>query len=313
MQVKAAKNEFLKSKNWNKPIFITGREGEGMKGMGIDAMEEVLKTSAPTMLKWKIAAYANEDHGSVTFKSVYDGLRYIFDSGGTFMVFPQAGILPKGVTTYAIVQNINPNLRYTLDGSEPTAESPVCTERIEIKNPCVLTVKGVASNYKGAPSVKRVFTEGDYLKGDEKARKLKPGLKYTYYEGTWDSLPDFSKLKPVKTGITKGLNLDCAMKKDSFAIRFEGYLHVTEKDLYDIWILSDDGTKVYFDNKLLLSNDGLHSADMPAVKLLPLNPGYYPIRIDYFEKAGDQSVALGAVRFSKGMEAAPFGDGVFFY
>jgi predicted alpha/beta superfamily hydrolase len=313
MQVKSAGVEFPKTKNWDKPVFITGREGGGMKDMGIDAMEEALKTFAPPALRWKIAAYPNEDHGSVTFKSVYDGLRYIFDSGGNFMVFPRAGLLPKGTTTFALIQNLSPNLRYTLDGTEPTATSPVCTDKIEINKPCTLTVKIVPSNYKSAPSVKRVFAEGDYLKGDDKAKKLKPGLKYTYYEGVWDSIPDFSKLKPVKTGITNGLNLNMALKKDSFAVRFEGYLHITEKDLYDLWIVSDDGSRVYLNNKLLLNNDGLHSADLPAVNLLPLNPGYYPIRIDYFEKNGDQSVSLGGLRLSKGMDTTPFGDGVFFY
>ena len=64
MQVKSAQIEFQKNKTWNKPIFISGRDGGGMKGMGITSMKKVLKTSAPAGLKWKIVAYPNEDHGS---------------------------------------------------------------------------------------------------------------------------------------------------------------------------------------------------------------------------------------------------------
>lgn len=305
MQVKSAQNEFMKTKNWSKPIFISGREGSGMKGMGITSMEKVLKSSAPAGLKWKIVAYPNEDHGSVPFKSVYDGLRYIFDSGGNFSVFPIAGILPKGTSTFAIITNINPNLRYTLDGTEPTINSPVCKEQIEIKKPCTIKVKSVSSNYKNVPTVTRVFSEGEYMNGQASVENLKQGLKYSYYEGVWDSVPDFSKLTPKKTGTTETLDLNFALKKDSFGVRFEGYLHITKKDLYDLWVVSDDGSKVYLNNELLFDNDGLHSADTPVVKAIPLNPGYYPLRIDYFERTGDQSVTLGSATVGKKMQALP--------
>jgi predicted alpha/beta superfamily hydrolase len=312
MQVKSAQNEFLKSRNWNKPIFISGREGEGMKGMGITSMEKVLKSSAPNGLKWKIVAYPNEDHGSIPFKSVYDGLRYIFDTGGNFTVFPMAGILPEGASTYAFVQNINPSLRYTLDGTEPTINSPVCKQKIKIKKACTLKVKSVSSNYKNLPSVTRVFSEGEYMHG-QSVENLKPGLKYSYYEGIWDSVPDILKLTAKKSGTTDNLDLNFALKKDSFAVQFEGYLHITKKDLYDLWIVSDDGSKMYFNNQLFLDNDGLHAADNPVVKLVPLNPGYYPIRIDYFEKTGDQSITLGYVTGTKKIQALPIPKEWLFY
>jgi predicted alpha/beta superfamily hydrolase len=313
MQVKSAQNEFLKVKNWNKPIFITGREGEAMDGMGITAMEKLLKTSAPASLKWKVTAYPNEDHGSVTFKSVYDGLRYIFDSGGSFSVFPQAATLPEGTSTFAFIQNITPNLRYTLDGTEPTADSPVCTEKIEITKPCTLTVKSLGGNYKSTPSVKRIFASGDYLIGQKITRKLKQGLKYSYYEGVWDSVPDLSKLTPKKTGITSSLNLDFAVRRDSFAVRFEGYIQITKKDLYDLWITSDDGAKVYLNNVLQLDNDGLHSADLPFVSLIPLNPGYYPVRIDYFEKNGGEGLTLGYLKTGEKIEPVTIGKEMLFH
>jgi predicted alpha/beta superfamily hydrolase len=313
MQVKSAQNEFLKAKNWNKPIFISGREGESMKGMGITAMEKVLKTSAPAGLKWKVVAYPNEDHGSVPFKSVYDGLRYIFDNGGNFTVFPMAGILPKGAKTYALVQNINPNLRYTTDGTEPTVNSTVCKQKIKITKACTLKVKSVSSNYKNIPSVSRVFSEGEYMTALQSVENIKSGLKYSYYEGVWDSVPDFSKLTPKKSGITDKLDLSFALKKDSFGVQFEGYLHITKKDLYYLWIVSDDGSKAYLNNQLFFDNDGLHSADNPVVKLVPLNPGYYPLRIDFFERTGDQSVTLGYVTGKKNLQAVPIPKEMLFY
>jgi len=313
MQVKAVQIEFAKSKNWNKPIFISGREGEGMKSMGITAMDKVLKSSAPAGLKWKVVAYADEDHGSVPFKSVYDGLRYIFDAGGNFSVLPLGGILPKRASTFAFVQNIKPNLRYTLDGTEPTINSLVCKQKIEITKPCTLKVKSVSTNYKNVPAVTRIFAAGDYMKGEESNDNFKQGLKYSYYEGVWDSVPELSKLTPKKQGITSTLDLNFALKKDSFAVRFEGYIYISTKGLYDLWEVSDDGSKVYMNNELMFDNDGLHSADNPIVKALPLTPRYYPIRIDYFERTGGESITLGWVTGKKDIQATPLPKEMLFY
>jgi predicted alpha/beta superfamily hydrolase len=313
MQVKSAQTEFLKAKNWNKPIYITGREGGGMKDMGINSMEKVLKSSAPKELNWKVVAYAGEDHGSVTFKSVYDGLRYIFDSGSNFKVYPESGVIPKGASTFALIENNNPNLRYTLDGSEPGINSPKCKDKIIINKACTLKVKSVTKKYSKTSTVTALFTEGEFMDGLATVENLKPGLKYSYYEGVWDSVPDFSKLSIKSTGITENLDLKFAAKRDSFAVQFDGYLHITKKDMYYIWVTSDDGSLVYFNNQLLLNKDGLHAADSPAVKVLPLNPGYYPLSIRYFERAGEESVTLGSVTGTKKIKPVPFPKEMFFY
>jgi len=78
-------------------------------------------------------------------------------------------------------------------------------------------------------------------------------------------------------------------------------------------VVSDDGSKVYFNNEPFLDNDGLHSADSPVVKMLPLNPGYYPITIKYFERTGSESITLGYVKSEKKLNAVPFPKEMFFY
>ena len=151
------------------------------------------------------------------------------------------------------------------------------------------------------------------MRGQQSVENLKPGLKYSYYEGVWDSVPDFSKLTPKKTGITENIDLNFALKKDSFGTQLEGYLHITKKDLYFLWVVSDDGAKVYLNNQLLFNNDGLHSADNPIVKEIPLNPGYYPIKIDYFERTGSEVVTLGWVTGKKDLQAVPIPKEMWFY
>jgi hypothetical protein len=151
------------------------------------------------------------------------------------------------------------------------------------------------------------------MRGQQSVENLKPGLKYSYYEGVWDSVPDFSRLTPLKTGITENIDLKFATKKDSFAVKFEGYLHITKKDMYYLWIVSDDGSKVYLNNQLFLNNDGLHAADRPVVKLVPLTPGYYPIVIQYFERTGSESVTFGSITGTKKPNPVPIPKEMLFY
>jgi len=49
--------------------------------------------------------------------------------------------------------------------------------------------------------------------------------------------------------------LNFALKKDSFAVQFEGYLHITKRIYMISGKFSDDGSKVYFNDELFLDND----------------------------------------------------------
>jgi hypothetical protein len=126
-------------------------------------------------------------------------------------------------------------------------------------------------------------------------------------------VPDFSSFKIKKSGTTENLDLQFAEKKDSFAVQFNGYLHIATKGMYYIWVTSDDGSRVYINDQLLLNNDGLHSADNPVVRLLPLNPGYYPLRINYFERTGEEAITLGYVTGTKKLKPVPFPKEMFFF
>ncbi|MDG2124511.1 MAG: hypothetical protein P8J87_12475, partial [Verrucomicrobiales bacterium] len=69
--------------------------------------------------------------------------------------------------------------------------------------------------------------------------KAQPGLNYVYYEDengdTWEKLPDFSTLEPVKQGHVT--TLDDTVREDratGYAIRYKGYLRVPADGLYVI-------------------------------------------------------------------------------
>ena len=127
-----------------------------------------------------------------------------------------------------------------------------------------------------------------------KLKKAVPGgLKYSYYEGSWDSLPDFSKLKPVATGVADStFSIQKLPAKVNFACLFEGYMEVVTDGYYIFGLASDDGAKLYLGDKLILNNDGLHSAESVKSFVLPLQKGFYPIRLEYFQKEGGSGLDL---------------------
>jgi len=47
---------------------------------------------------------------------------------------------------------------------------------------------------------------------------------------------------------------------------------------------ADDGAKLFLKNKLLIDYDGTHSRRSSQTFLVPLKKGFYPIRLEYFQK-----------------------------
>lgn len=126
------------------------------------------------------------------------------------------------------------------------------------------------------------------------------GLNYKYYEGTWETLPDFSTLTPVKTGLSSNvdLNVRTAGRNDNFAFVWEGYITVQDAGDYTFETISDDGSKFYFNSKYIpsaiatVNNDGLHPATSAKATVHIGVAGTYPISISFFENTGDEKMEV---------------------
>ncbi|MEO9512048.1 MAG: PA14 domain-containing protein [Flavobacteriaceae bacterium] len=174
-------------------------------------------------------------------------------------------------------------VRYSLGKIAPTATHPVLSGYLELKNTNTLQV--VLADNDGFLS--RVLSK-KYTKAmphkPKKPRHPKRGLLYLYYEGNFTSVPNFGKLgNPLKTGEANQLNPDkIGNRLDHFAIQYKGYIKVPETSIYTFHLTSDDGSKFYIDDNLVVDNDGSH--DITAKKgYAALKKGWHPIRIDYFE------------------------------
>jgi parallel beta-helix repeat protein len=110
------------------------------------------------------------------------------------------------------------------------------------------------------------------------------GIDYKYYEASdFSTVPDFSKLTPVKTGtVTHYDNIYVANRSEEFAINFSGYIDVPADGQYTFYTSSDDGSKLYIDNQLVVNNDGEHSLQERS-GTIGLKAGKHAISVGYFQ------------------------------
>jgi mono/diheme cytochrome c family protein len=112
-----------------------------------------------------------------------------------------------------------------------------------------------------------------------------PNLAYAYYEGDWDRLPDFDKLRPRAVGQASGFDLSVARRNNNMAMRFEGYLRVERAGDYRFHLTSDDGSKLFIDGKLAVSNDGIHPPSTVS-QALRLTRGVHKLTAGVFNAGG---------------------------
>ena len=120
-----------------------------------------------------------------------------------------------------------------------------------------------------------------------------PGLKYAAYQGQFAKMPDFAKLKPVREGETDRLQTNALspVGPDRYALTYEGYLEFPKAGLFRLSLLSDDGSRMFLNNRMIIDNDFNHPAQELS-RLVRVSAGLHPIRIEYFENTGDSELSL---------------------
>ena len=132
-------------------------------------------------------------------------------------------------------------------------------------------------------------------------------FNYRVYNGSFDFLPDFSSLTPVSSGVSDTVDVSVRNVNDNFALVFTNQISVTEAATYEFRTTSDDGSRLYIENTVVVDNDGLHPPVTVTGQIF-LNPGSYSLRIEFFEKGGGETLDV-VYRVANGVFAAIPPDG----
>lgn len=205
-------------------------------------------------------------------------------------IISPANIFIDTIELKVITAQPNVEIRYTTDGSIPTINSKVFNDKIVLDNSSLVSVRSFRDGKPVTNTSSASFTKVIPDKSMNIDYPLN-GIKYFYYEGKWDTLPDFTSLVPVKEGTIRNLEISSRNQDDNFAFRFNGYILIPDDDVYTFYTGSDDGSKLFIDEKLIVDNDGLHGLQEKK-GIAALSKGYHKIEVQYFERTGGNELKV---------------------
>jgi serine/threonine protein kinase len=141
--------------------------------------------------------------------------------------------------------------------------------------------------------------------------ELQPGLVAECYVGAGFQTLAFKRVDPAIDFQWNGKAAWPGGPVDNYSIRWTGYLRVPKTTRYTFEAYSDDGVRLYIDDRLVFSDWTSHSR-MRIIGACNLEAGYHRIRLEYYQAVYDACLALlwkqGVV-----LDAIPIDSEMFFH
>lgn len=119
---------------------------------------------------------------------------------------------------------------------------------------------------------------------------LRGNIYYLHHNAK--KLPDFEKMKRKGVIYTASLNVPpqkfqagfpgVSKRFEWFAIDYAGRFWIDKPGLYQFDLLSDDGSRLYIDDRLIIDNDGQHPPETRSGSV-NLTGGIHNVRVSYFQ------------------------------
>jgi hypothetical protein len=136
-------------------------------------------------------------------------------------------------------------------------------------------------------------------------RWVRGGLHARYYAGA-----EFDRLVTERKDGTVGFewtvaNLPPGVPSEYFSVRWTGEVDAPETGDYVFTVRSDDGVRLWIDDRLVLDVwQPLEARDRDAAPI-PLQAGWHRLRLDYYQGGGDATCRLSWMRPSGAVEEVP--------
>ena len=147
----------------------------------------------------------------------------------------------------------------------------------------------------------------DLTSGSGKTARAAQGIFMKYWEIPIDddgdgpvitaplsSLPLFTnslvRTHPVFGKRVEKIDLSEITRDENFMLQFEGYIDIPTNGNYTFYLNSDDGSKMWLDDALLIDNDGQHGATEVSASIFLTN-GMHKIEVGYFQATGSKTLS----------------------
>jgi hypothetical protein len=184
-------------------------------------------------------------------------------------------------------------LHYTMDGSTPTVSSPVYERPLAVAHAATVQARFFNRAGHGTATSQQSY----------KPVPVGTGFRYRVYKGNWTRMPNFRELTPIFEGVATDLNVESRQPwPDNWGMVFEGDFEIDRTGVYTFYLKSDDGSKLYIDDRVVVDNDGDHSL-LELKNITKLTAGKHPLRIEFFEAGAEAILELSLE--GPGMERQP--------
>src|SRR5690606_38416240 len=113
-------------------------------------------------------------------------------------------------------------IRYTLDGTDPTRNSTLYTKPVDLTRSATVKAGHFASNNQQSAVITAYYHTVSSRSGN--------GVNYRYYEGQdWHFLPAFAALMPMKSGVSYQFRVqDIPQSKGQYGIQYHGWIKISQ-------------------------------------------------------------------------------------
>ncbi|MEW5874250.1 MAG: glycoside hydrolase family 38 C-terminal domain-containing protein [Candidatus Zixiibacteriota bacterium] len=181
-------------------------------------------------------------------------------------------------------------IRYTLDGSDPTTTSPMYAGSIVINTTSTIKSRAFLAGADDSYIASATYHHLTMRESREPTGAVS-GLACDYYEGSWDLIPGFDTIPVVKSLTLETITVPEIARDEDYGVVLKGFINVPADGLYDFYLSSDDGSHLYIADTLVVDNDGLHGMG-EVVGGVGLRAGAHPLLIRMFQKKGDEGLTL---------------------
>jgi len=299
---------------WTKPhAFDIGTGPHITGGEGALWTEYVLKPEQIDPLVMPRAAALAEalwsgprpDHEFVTRFKLQ---RPMLDASGVgYFIDPPAGARARAVVIDEVHVALQPPplfpdgvIRYTRDGSVPTASSPRYRDPLSITETMTLTTALFLPSGRVSSPMRASFVKETPRPALE-ASLAEKRVTLAYYEGPFHKLADIAKAAPIAKTDADAITLVAAasalgsrLKADHFALVFEASIRIGDTGVQRFEIAGDDGLRVEIDGENVVEIDeekGAREADGE----IALAAGLHPIRVTYFQGTEGKQLEIKVV------------------
>ncbi len=191
-------------------------------------------------------------------------------------------------------------IHYTLDGNDPTEDSPVYSGPFKVRQSCLIKARAFKEGMDPS-QVNYVAAHKKYYYPVTSMDRMTPGCRYTFHTANFKFVNQIEADPEEDSGVMEAPSISGSPAEDHFAFNFFGYINVPSDGVWEFALKCDEGGELWIEGERVVSAEG---SPKPAIGTgkIPLQKGLHPFKLLYFDDQGGQELVWswrngGSARF----------------